>query len=227
MRKLQPAIDELTEVGFLEDLSDAERYKREGKNWTILLVKKGATGAPAQPPSVEATSPSPLVAALVERGVTHKTAGDLAGEHPAAYIQDKLDVFDWLVAKKDRRVQKSPAGYLVSSLRENYETPKGFVSKAELTRMEESRREAARKAKEKRVREAEQEARERAEDEAIWKRWESLGRAEQDQIDQMLLASEDPKLVENARPSHPLGRILLRSLREKHLRTLLGFEPRD
>ena len=39
----------------------------------------------------------------------------------------KLEVFDWLTEKKDKRVAKSPAGYLVKSISEDYAAPKGFT----------------------------------------------------------------------------------------------------
>ena len=41
-------------------------------------------------------------------------------------ITTKLEVFDWLHARNDKRIQKNPAGYLVESIRQNYAVPKGF-----------------------------------------------------------------------------------------------------
>ena len=63
--------------------------------------------------------------------MTKATAAELAQRHPAEFIQPKMDVFDWLVEKQDKRVAKSPAGYLVKSITDDYAAPKGFISKAE------------------------------------------------------------------------------------------------
>ena len=48
-------------------------------------------------------------------------------EHPAELIEAKLEVFDWLAEKEDKRIAKSPAGYLVTSIHKDYATPKGFI----------------------------------------------------------------------------------------------------
>ena len=71
---------------------------------------------------------------LVKRGVTKATAADLVQRHPAPLIEAKIEVFDWLVEKQDKRVAKSPAGYLVKSIADDYATPKGFISRAERQR---------------------------------------------------------------------------------------------
>ena len=81
----------------------------------------------------------PLVAELVKRGVTRATAAELVQQHPAETIQAKIDVFDWLVEKQDKRVAKSPAGYLVKSIANDYATPKGFASRAERQAREEAK----------------------------------------------------------------------------------------
>ena len=48
--------------------------------------------------------------------VTRTTAAELVKLHPAETIQAKIEVFDWLVEKQDKRLAKSPAGYLVKSI---------------------------------------------------------------------------------------------------------------
>ena len=62
--------------------------------------------------------------------MTKGTAEELVQQHPAEFIQPKIDVFDWLVEKQDKRVAKSPAGYLVKSISDDYAAPKGFVSES-------------------------------------------------------------------------------------------------
>ncbi len=58
--------------------------------------------------------------------------------HAAVLIQAKIDVFDWLTEKQDKRIAKNPAGYLVTSIEKEYAAPPGFVPKAERQRLEEA-----------------------------------------------------------------------------------------
>src|SRR4051812_35465963 len=82
-RKLQPAIDELEGVGFLEPLPDDQRFLKNGREWSVRFVQK----APSLPtlPAGEIGSlpePSPLVKELTNRGVTKATAEALVREFP-------------------------------------------------------------------------------------------------------------------------------------------------
>ena len=42
---------------------------------------------------------------------------------PHGRIRTKIEVFDWLLRNEDRRVGKNPAGYLVASIRSDYQAP--------------------------------------------------------------------------------------------------------
>jgi Replication initiator protein A len=181
--KLQPAIDELEAVGFLRPLSRDDRYNRIDRGqWTIRLTAGllGKNPRPVRqlplPPTmpdlpdiaepVDArpmpTPPSPLVTELVNRGVTGTTAADLVGRYPADVIEAKLEVFDWLTRKQDKRVARSPAGYLVKSITDDYAAPKGFEPKAARQARAEAKRRADHEVAEARRRQREQEARDRA-----------------------------------------------------------------
>ena len=105
--------------------------------------------------------PPPLVAELINRGVTKATAAELVQRHPAELIQAKIDVFDWLMEKQDKRVAKSPAGYLVKSIIKDYAAPKGFIV-APSGSSEEARQARERQDAEDRRRQQEQEARDQA-----------------------------------------------------------------
>jgi hypothetical protein len=181
--KLQTAIDELEAVEFLRPLGRDDRYNRIDRGqWTIRLTA-GPLGKnprpvrqlPAPPTmpnlpdiaeSADAqpmpTPPLPLVTELLNRGVTGTTAADLVGQYPADVIEAKLEVFDWLTEKQDKRVARSPAGYLVKSITDDYAAPKGFESKAALQARAEAKRQADREVAEVRRRRREQEARDRA-----------------------------------------------------------------
>ncbi len=119
-RRLKPALEELEQLGFLEPLSPEERYSYVKRGcWRIILIrgKRGQSESPFLGENAE------LVEELKARGVTSKIAVELAESHPAARIQTKMDVFDWLLKNEDKRVGKNPAGYLVASIRDDYLPP--------------------------------------------------------------------------------------------------------
>lgn len=166
--KLQSALEELEGIGFLQPLTREDRYHRIDRGqWTIRLVRQ-APALPAPPTEVQAEPETPpLVAELIRRGVTAKTAAELAEGHPPETVQAKIEVFDWLVERQDKRVAQSPEGYLVKSITDDYQTPKGFVSAAERQAARERLESQARQEAEKREREQEEKSRARAEREAI------------------------------------------------------------
>ena len=206
-RNLLPAIKELESVGFLEPLSDSDRFPKDGKNWKVRLIQKSSA---LDPPARRGTmilnrGPPALVTELINRGVTKATAAELVQKHPAEFIQLKIDVFDWLIEKQDKRVAKSPAGYLVKSISDDYAAPKGFVSKAEQRQQQEARQAKERQAAEDRRRQQEQEAREKAERKAIDAYWESLTPEQQAELDAASNAQADPETL--AMETGPLKRM--------------------
>ena len=137
-RKLKPAVAELESIGFLEPLPEAERFIKKGREWSVRFVQK-SKALTIQPDSAQEAQPQPssLIAILNSRGVTAKTSAELVRQYPADAIQAKVDVLDWLIEQKDKRIGKSPAGYLVKSIRDDYAVPQGFVSTADRQRQAE------------------------------------------------------------------------------------------
>jgi hypothetical protein len=128
-RRLKPALEELEQLGFLEPLSSEERYSYVKRGcWRILLIRGNAAQTHSGP--VPAQQAAELLEALKARGVTGKIAAELVETHPAGRIQTKIDVFDWLQRNEDKRVGKNPAGYLVASIRADYEAPGDFRAAA-------------------------------------------------------------------------------------------------
>jgi hypothetical protein len=124
-RRLKPALEELEQLGFLEPLSADERYSYVKRGtWRIILIRGLAAQSGTEPLSPQPASE--LVEALKARGVTGKTASELVETHPATRIQTKIEVFDWLLKNEDKRVGKNPAGYLVASIRADYQAPNDF-----------------------------------------------------------------------------------------------------
>jgi len=176
-RRLKPALEELEQLGFLEPLDPEERYSWVSRGcWRIILIRSQASD-PEIPPAP--SEKSALVDALIARGVTAKVAAELVDAHPTSRLRTKLEVFDWLVKNEDKRVGKNPAGYLVASIRSDYQPPEEF---AEAARTEETRKkteDADVKAKKKAIDEADKL---KARETDLRARWEKLPEAEQEAI---------------------------------------------
>ena len=104
--KLQPALDELEGIDFLEPLPRDERYRKNGREWVIRLCRPAGGTAPP-PLDVPAGERSTAAGVLVARGVTEATADDLARHFAPEAITAKVEVFDWLTDRKETPVSGS------------------------------------------------------------------------------------------------------------------------
>jgi hypothetical protein len=111
--------------------------------------------------------------------VTAKVAAELVEGHPAGRLRTKLVVFDWLVKNEDKRVGKNPAGYLVASIRSDYQPPEEFAGAAKAEETQKKAEEANHKAKKKAKEEAEKL---KAKEAALRSRWEKLPETEREAI---------------------------------------------
>jgi hypothetical protein len=225
--KIYPALEELEQAGFLEPLPKEQRFTKKGPgDWRITLVRSSArktTDPVLGFPSAQSADEKPEhvghVKELIVRGVTPSTAEELAANYSSEALEAKLDVFDWLVESKDKRVAKSPAGYLVKSIQNEYSAPKGFVTKAERQRRAEAKQAKDQAAAEERRRKQEEEACERAEREAGDQYWKSLTSEQQAALDEAAIAQADPetaKLI--AGPMRKMGMMLIR---QRYIQQLL------
>ncbi len=199
-RRLKPALEELEQLGFLEPLSPEERYSYVKRGtWRIILIRgRNAEAEPAPPQAA-----SVLVEDLKERGITAKIAVDLVEAHPASRIQTKIEVFDWLMRNEDKRVGKNPAGYLVASIRADYQAPGDFPSPGAEAKAAEAERSAdeAKRLEQHRAR-AETE-RTQARDVELRAAWEHLTEAEREEI-LAVVKAENPGLSRWKRMLEPL-----------------------
>lgn len=141
-RRLKPALEELERLGFLEALDPDERYTHVKRGvWRIILIR-GRRG-PMEPDVEPVGEPESLVRSLQERGVSAKIARELVDAHPAHRVQAKVEVFDWLIRNEDKRVAKNPAGYLVASIRADYQAPEDYQPPAESKAKPKTRAKAA------------------------------------------------------------------------------------
>jgi hypothetical protein len=223
--KIQPALNELTSIGFLEPLSREERFaKGANGNWKIILIQKSAPRE-QKPRRSELTG---LEQELITRGVTPTKVTELVTGHAAERIRVKLEVFDWMLATKDKRVTKSPAGYLVKSIEDDYAAPNGFETKAERNKKEEVQREQQRLVTEAKRQQKEEQAQERAIHAKVTKFWNSLSASDQEKLNSEALDQAEESLSnsyrEMATSKNPVAGAFLKLMRDAHIKKLLGIQ---
>lgn len=117
-RRLNPAVRELESVGFLEPMETNDRYRRVHQGlWQVVFAARRRT---------ERRSPrlrTDLSEMLSQRGVTAASAARLVRRHAEHFLREKIQVFDELIRRNDPRVSRNPAGYLVQSIRDDYQLP--------------------------------------------------------------------------------------------------------
>jgi hypothetical protein len=210
-RKLKPAIEELERVGFLEPLADSERFIKKGRQWSIRFVQKQVTLPPESIPQRLPTSPSPLVAALTQRGVTLSSAQQLVEHYTAELIQEKLEVLDWMVEQRDKRIAKNPAGYLVKSIENDYSPPANYISKAERERRAAIAQAAEQKAQSAAKAKQTQKIREKQEAAAIDAYWASLTPSQKEALQAAADATTDAEqLKQEQGPFKKMGQQIRR-----------------
>ncbi|HZW32006.1 MAG TPA: replication initiator protein A [Isosphaeraceae bacterium] len=191
-RRLKPALEELEQLGFLEPLGPEERYSYVKRGcWKIIFIRGRSATAEAQDPAArQEQQPSELVEALKARGVTARTAQELVETHPPGRIRTKLEVFDWLLRNEDRRIGKNPAGYLVASIRSDYQAPVDYQTQAlAKPAAEKAKRLAAAQQAQRQA----QDQRDQAREARLRAAWEKLPEAEREAI-RAAVKAENPSL---------------------------------
>ena len=123
-RVLTPAILELEAQGYLRKIAPEQRFVRRAKGeWNVVFAQAGKQLASATSDDLPE-----LGKALVDRGISRSSARSLVARIEEAKIREKIGLFDWLAAKQDPRVQKSPAGFLYRSITDDFSLPDDYVS---------------------------------------------------------------------------------------------------
>jgi hypothetical protein len=132
-----------------------------------------------------------------------------------------------MMETKDKRVTKSPAGYLVKSIEDDYAAPRGFESKANRAKREEAERQQRQREAEAKRRQKEEQARDRATQTKVTEYWNGLGVAEQKKLDAEALEQADDSLVNSYREMvtnrNPLASTFLKLIRDAHIRNILNL----
>jgi hypothetical protein len=117
--RLQPAMTELEEAGFIKPVS---YRKLRPKTWSVLVSKLNVEKREVE--TNEVSLELPLVEKLVAKGVAKSTAEILVADFPPGQVEEKIQYLDWLVSRKNRRAPANIAGFLVSAIRNDYALPK-------------------------------------------------------------------------------------------------------
>jgi Replication initiator protein A len=189
-RRLKPALEEMEQLGFLEPLGPEERYSYVKRGcWRIIFIRGRQATAEVQDPTVRhEQQPAELTEFLKARGITAKTAQELVETHSPDRIRTKIKVFDWLLRNEDKRVGKNPAGYLVASIRSDYQAPVDYqaqVSGAKSAAEEAQRRKAdSRRAvlEKRQARDEVQAQRDKVREAKLRAAWERLSESEREAI---------------------------------------------
>lgn len=194
-RVLMPALSELEARGFLRPASAEERFIRAGRGqWSIVLMRQNAQEKCPQ-----------LVSELVDRGVSQSSAATLVRTIPEEKIREKLSFFDWMKAKNDPRIQRSPAGFLYRAIKDDFSPPEDYL-RATAKKPEPPKR--------KPVERPEPSSHLAAEHAAITKFWQDLSQAEQQRIEEELVAAAPPFLREQYLEGRQEQGLLFRTVRQ-------------
>lgn len=132
-RKLRPAIAELERKGYLEPLSEAERFQKVcSGQWRVVFGKAKGDPTTATTDAVVADT-NALITALTERGVAPSTARETVARYPLEQIRAQLAVFEWLRTRNDPRMSRNPPGFLLSAIKGDYAAPRDYLKHAPQT----------------------------------------------------------------------------------------------
>jgi hypothetical protein len=115
-RRLNAALKELEEIGFLLPATEAERYRKEGRGrWTIILERNRTASSQPRPEE----SP-PIAKVLIDKGISEAAAKELASSFSESEIMRQVEACEEILAKRPTAFS-NPAGYLVKAIRESYQ----------------------------------------------------------------------------------------------------------
>jgi hypothetical protein len=224
--KLQPAIEELEAIGFLETMEKDARYWKDGKNWQIRLICRTPTPTASLAANDSGPVLPPLAAELVKRGMTQAVALELVAKQVGESIQLKLDVFDWMVEQKDKRLAKNPAGFLRKSITDDYSVPPGFIPREERQRLQDAIQAKDQQTAESRRLQRDKDAREKAERQKLDAYWDSLTPDQQIDHQAQANALADPKdLAQETGPLKRMGEHLRRLAYTRQILQEKGMLP--
>ena len=160
----------------IEPLPPTRRFLKRDSHYKVMFGRKIASladvtadtpmgQAPASPSDEAAkAAASHLIEELRRRKLGGKVAREFVAAHPAEYLQQKIDYFDYQL---ENATLKNPAAWLRTAIEEDYGEPAGYLPREERQRQrevaEEKKRQAEAKKRSKEQAERLREQREEAE----------------------------------------------------------------
>ncbi|MDB6136911.1 MAG: Replication initiator protein [Verrucomicrobiales bacterium] len=220
-RKLKPALDELEAKGFIVPLPTSERFRRTAQGIWHIFFHKARQNTPDA--LREAGAASPLVLALKERGVALEAAESLVSQYPADLIAQQMMSFDFLMAQKDRKIIRNPAGYLVSAIRAEYAKPPDLSSEEDRQRkeVEAATRKTKREAKKREAAELEK-TKEAARQRAIDGFWRDLPEGLRATYEKQALDEADAITNRFLKRDDEVGRLVRQDLLDKFVLKMMS-----
>lgn len=131
-QKLRPALRELEAINYIEPLDESDRYaKVRPREWRIRFQKAIRLLEPRHPAPQEDTR-HPLVDALMNHGVSHSVAVDLVRTYPADYVQQKIELLQFVTRSNGHETPENPGAWLVDAIKNDYQPPRRFKTKAQV-----------------------------------------------------------------------------------------------
>ncbi len=200
-RLLSSAIAELERVSFLAPLPSDDRFLREGRGfWKAVFV--AASKGEAVHDSGPAVDPV-LRAEMVALGVKEVAAENLLRVYGAEKVREKVRYVRTLLGRKDKRVSKNPAGFLVSAVRGDFVVTEDTMKKKPATPS--ARRGSAVTVRETQPRDAE--------GEKLDHYWRSLSPDEQREIEERAIQNADGFLAKQFHDGKARGGLLFETAR--------------
>lgn len=125
-RKLQPAIDELVELGFLVPANEGQRYTRVSHGSYQVHFQRATRQTigdmPLAGPKKQRTTNRQLIKQLTDHGVTAITARKLVEDETIdeKRIREKIEMLQWYLERDREEAPKNPGGWLAKAIRDDY-----------------------------------------------------------------------------------------------------------
>lgn len=136
-RKLEPAIQELVDIGFITDVPPEKRYSKISHGVYEIHFQRASrdkvVSQALQGPKKQRLENRKLIKRLTDFGVTAGVAMTLVEnpDIPTERIEEKIEMLIWCQEKDPTEAPKRPGGWLAKAIREDWSPPAGFETQAE------------------------------------------------------------------------------------------------
>ncbi len=124
-RKLMSGVSELEARAFLAPLATQQRFVKVRRGeWSVTFERSNTAGTPL--PTDIQPEHAAVIQPLIDRGISPHRAVEIATGYTVARIKRQTECFDWLQQRRDRRISRNPAGFLIAAIRRDFAPPPDF-----------------------------------------------------------------------------------------------------